>query len=135
MDKNVILSKFSKLNLKVQKHSPEILMGLGIVGTVASAVLACKATLKVNDIIEEKNKTVDAIHSCVEDEIVSFRATMSSSNCYIKNGDSFCDASGTCCCVYSSGISSCHSLSIREVDEDFGIESEFNYNCGLDCGV
>ena len=74
-------------------------------------------------------------NSCVEDEIVSFRATMSSSNCYIKYGDSFCDASGTCCCVYSSGISSCHSLSIREVDEDFGIESEFNYNCGLDCGV
>ena len=72
MDKNVILSKFSKLNLKVQKHSPEILMGLGIVGTVASAVLACKATLKVNDIIEEKNKTVDAIHSCVEDETVDY---------------------------------------------------------------
>ena len=72
MDKNIILSKFSKLNLKVQKHSPEILMGLGIVGTVASAVLACKATLKVNDIIEEKNKTVDAIHSCVKDETVDY---------------------------------------------------------------
>ena len=72
MDKNVILNKFSKLNLKVQKHSPEILMGLGIVGTVASAVLACKATLKVNDIIEEKNKTVNAIHNCVEDETVDY---------------------------------------------------------------
>lgn len=72
MDKNVILNKFSKLNLKVQKHSPEILMGLGIVGTVASAVLACKATLKVNDIIEEKNRTVDAIHNCVEDETVDY---------------------------------------------------------------
>lgn len=72
MDKNIILSKFSKLNLKVQKHSPEILMGLGIVGTVTSAVLACKATLKVNDIIEEKNRTVDAIHNCVEDETVDY---------------------------------------------------------------
>ena len=72
MDKNIILNKFSKLNLKVQKHSPEILMGLGIVGTVASAVLACKATLKVNDIIEEKNKTIDVIHSCVEDETVDY---------------------------------------------------------------
>ena len=72
MDKNVILNKFSKLNLKVQKHSPEILMGLGIVGTVASAVLACKATLKVNDIIEDKNKMIDTIHNCAEDETVDY---------------------------------------------------------------
>lgn len=72
MDKNIILNKFNKLNLKVQKHSPEILMGLGIVGTVASAVLACKATLKVNDIIEEKNKTVEAIHTCIDDENVDY---------------------------------------------------------------
>ena len=72
MNKQIITKKLNLLNLKVQKHSPEILMGLGIIGTVASAVMACRATLKVNDILEEKKKTVEAIHSCAEDETVDY---------------------------------------------------------------
>lgn len=72
MNKQIITKKLNLLNLKVQKHSPEILMGLGIVGTVASAVMACRATLKVNDILEEKKKTVEAIHSCAEDETIDY---------------------------------------------------------------
>ena len=35
---------FSKVGFGLQKKSPEILVGIGIVGAVASAVLACKAT-------------------------------------------------------------------------------------------
>ena len=38
-----------KAGMKLKKHSPEILMGLGIAGTVTSTVLACKATLKIDD--------------------------------------------------------------------------------------
>ena len=72
MNKEIIAKKLNLLNLKVQKHSPEILMGLGIVGTIASAVMACRATLKVNDILEEKNKTVEVIHNCAEDETVDY---------------------------------------------------------------
>lgn len=72
MNKEIITKKLNLFNLKVQKHSPEILMGLGIVGTVASAVMACRATLKVNDILEEKNKTVEAIHNCAKDETVDY---------------------------------------------------------------
>ena len=41
----------------VQKHSPEILAGVGVVGTVASAVMACKATLKLDDILAETKET------------------------------------------------------------------------------
>ena len=62
----------SKAGLQIKKHSPEILMGVGIVGTVASTVLACKATLKVNEILEEKNNTVEAIHKCLEDESLPY---------------------------------------------------------------
>ena len=32
----------------VEKHSPEILAGVGVVGVVASTVMACKATMKYN---------------------------------------------------------------------------------------
>lgn len=56
----------SKTALQIKKHSPEILMVAGIVGTVASTVLACKATMKVNKIMEEKEKTINDIHTCLE---------------------------------------------------------------------
>ena len=69
--KNELLNKVSALtkhaNLKLKKYSPEILMGLGIVGTVASTVLACKATTKVGKIIENKKEQVEQVHTCLED--------------------------------------------------------------------
>lgn len=45
----------------VQKHSPEILAGVGVVGVVASTVMACKSTMKLNDILEESKETRDKI--------------------------------------------------------------------------
>ncbi len=61
-----------KAGLQLKKHSPEILMAAGVVGTVASTVLACKATRKVDAILEEKNKTIDAIHTCLEEGNVDY---------------------------------------------------------------
>ena len=49
------------------KHSPEILMVAGIAGTIVGTVLACKATTKVSEIIEEKNKNIEDVHTCLED--------------------------------------------------------------------
>ena len=43
----------SKTVMKLKKHSPEILVVAGIAGTVVSAVLACKATTKVAEILDE----------------------------------------------------------------------------------
>ena len=45
----------------VEKHSPEILAGVGVVGVVASTVMACKATMKLNDILEESKETRNKI--------------------------------------------------------------------------
>lgn len=55
-----------KTGFKIKQHSPEILVAVGIVGTVTSVVLACKATLKVNDVIEEAQETIEKIHDGVE---------------------------------------------------------------------
>lgn len=52
----------SKTVMKLKKHSPEILVVAGIVGTVVSAVLACKATTKVAEILDETKGTLDTIH-------------------------------------------------------------------------
>lgn len=53
----------SKTVMKLKKHSPEILVVAGIAGTVVSAVLACKATTKVAEILDE---TKDTIHDGME---------------------------------------------------------------------
>lgn len=57
---------FHNTGLKLKKHSPEILVVLGITGTVVSAVMACKATLKVNEIVDQTKADVDAIHTATE---------------------------------------------------------------------
>lgn len=74
--KTELMTKVSRLlgnaSLQIRKHSPEILMVAGVVGTVASTVLACKATLKVNEVLEEKKNTIDAIHTCLENETIEY---------------------------------------------------------------
>ncbi len=56
----------SKAVMKLKKHSPEILVVAGIAGTVVSAILACKATTKVAEILDETKGTLDTIHDGME---------------------------------------------------------------------
>lgn len=72
MNKQTLIRTTNKIGLILKKNSPKILMGVGIAGSVVSTVLACKATLKVKDILDEKNETVEQIHNCVEDETVDY---------------------------------------------------------------
>ena len=69
--KQEIINKATRLlsstQYQVKKHSPEILMVAGIAGTIVGTVLACKATTKVSEIIEEKNKNVEDVHTYLED--------------------------------------------------------------------
>ena len=68
--KQEIINKATRLlystQYQIKKHSPEILMVAGIAGTIVGTVLACKATTKVSEIIEEKNKNVEDVHTCLE---------------------------------------------------------------------
>lgn len=56
----------SKAIMKIKKRSPEILIVVGVVGTVASAVIACKATTKVNKIIDDAKDDIDKVHVATE---------------------------------------------------------------------
>lgn len=56
----------NKIGFKMKKHSPEILVAAGVVGTVASTIMACKATTKVNDILDESKETINIIHEGIE---------------------------------------------------------------------
>lgn len=72
MNKNEMMTKIggtiSKAAFRLKKHSPEILIAAGVIGTVASAIMACRATTKLSTILEESKTNVDAIHECAADE-------------------------------------------------------------------
>lgn len=59
---------FNKTKFKIKKHSPEILMAAGIAGVVVSAVMACKATTKISDILEKTKEDIDTIHNCTAED-------------------------------------------------------------------
>lgn len=56
--KTVVTSKTARQVLIVQKHSPRILFAAGVVGVVGATVLACRATLKLNGVMESHEKQV-----------------------------------------------------------------------------
>ena len=64
---NSMSRKVHKFGFNVKKHSPEILAVTGTIGVVASAVMACKATTKLNDILEDSKEDIDLIHEKSED--------------------------------------------------------------------
>lgn len=56
----------NRVGLKLKKHSPEILVVTGVVGTVASAVMACKATTKIDEVLAETKDNIDKTKDYVE---------------------------------------------------------------------
>lgn len=61
------LSKITgRPGLILQKHSPEILMTVGIVGIVGSTILACRATLKAEEVIDRHEEKMEKINEAWE---------------------------------------------------------------------
>lgn len=46
-----------------KKYCPEILVGTGVVGTVVSGVMACKATLGLAPVLENHRQNVEVVHN------------------------------------------------------------------------
>lgn len=65
-DINTIKRATNKVGVKLQKHSPEILMVAGIIGAVTSAVMACHETTKLSTILDDSKEKVDSIHFAKE---------------------------------------------------------------------
>ena len=68
--KKEIAKSLLSLKTAIKKHSPEILVVAGVIGVVTSAVMACKATTKVGEILDKTKEDIEAIHKCEEDESV-----------------------------------------------------------------
>ena len=79
MNKTEIMAKmtrtFNRTGLQLKKHSPEILLAAGVVGVVASGVMACKATLKVQEIVDDAKDKIDTIHEVSNDPSMAEKYT------------------------------------------------------------
>lgn len=58
--------KFHRVGFQLKKHSPEIMVVTGVAGAVVSTVLACKATLKLETVIEKTKANVNEVHEALE---------------------------------------------------------------------
>ena len=63
-----VTRNFNKIGFQLKKHSPEILVVAGVVGVVTSAVMACKATTKVHDVLEDTKTKVDQVHEALTND-------------------------------------------------------------------
>lgn len=59
--KNAMTSKVGRQILKTKKHSPTIFFVGGVVGVVGATVLACKATLQLDEVLDETEEREDTI--------------------------------------------------------------------------
>lgn len=64
---NVIKCK-NKAIFGVKKHSPEILIVSGVIGVVATVVLACRATTKASEIVKQTKEDLETVKNSVGDE-------------------------------------------------------------------
>lgn len=55
---SAIGNKAARPTLIVRKHSPTILFGVGVLGVVATVVLASRATLKLDELLEKTEKKI-----------------------------------------------------------------------------
>lgn len=55
---------FNRAGLQIKKHSPEILLVTGIVAGGAALVAACKATTKLESVLNETKGNVEKVHEC-----------------------------------------------------------------------
>lgn len=65
--KEKLLKPFKQVAYKANKHSPELLLGAGVVGLISATVLACNASRKVDDILEEHFNSLGNIKHAVEE--------------------------------------------------------------------
>lgn len=55
-----------KAELMIKKNSPEILLGIGIVGFIGTVITACNATLRADEVLDYHKRKMQDIHDAKE---------------------------------------------------------------------
>lgn len=98
MNKQVLSKTFRDMKLSLSKHSPEILIGMGITGMLTTTVLAVKATPKALALIEQKKEELDV------DKLTPVETVKAAWKCYIPAA-----ITGTAAIACIIGSNSVHS--------------------------
>lgn len=98
MNKHVLSKTFRDMKMSLSKHSPEILIGIGITGMLTTTVLAVKATPKAISLIEQKKKELDV------DKLTPVETVKTTWKCYVPAA-----ISGTVAIACIIGSNSVHS--------------------------
>lgn len=61
--KTGLTNKMGMTGLYLQKHSPQILLGAGLMGMVATVILASRASMKVKDIVDDHTDAIDDLET------------------------------------------------------------------------
>lgn len=96
MSKQVLSKAFRDMKLSLTKHSPEILIGMGITGMLTTTVLAVKATPKALTLIEHKKKELDV------DKLTPVETVKTTWKCYIPAAIS--GVAATACIIGSNSV-------------------------------
>lgn len=72
---NNMTRSLNRMGLKLKKYSPEILVATGVVGVVASTVMACKATTKIDEVLAETKENLEKTKNYVEEHGYSEKYT------------------------------------------------------------
>lgn len=81
---SIISRNVSRQILLTQKHSPRILFVAGIGGVIVSGVLACKATLKLTEVVDEIEESIESAKEDLK-ETKSYRSDLA----YIYAGGAY----------------------------------------------
>lgn len=98
MNMNAITRIGGKALLKVRKHSPAILLAVGIGGVVAGAVMACKATTHVEELNKKTHEELDKVDLLVKPRKIDYAKV------YAKCGLEYIKLYGPAVAVGGAGI-------------------------------
>jgi hypothetical protein len=90
----VVTQTFGRSLLKIKKDSPHIFFVAGVIGVVTSTVLACRATLKVSEVLDEiqddlsqvKGAKQNIVHSAEVEEYTDLEYKKDLTYIYVKSG-------------------------------------------------
>lgn len=62
----MISNTAGRSGLVLRKYSPEILMATGVIGVITSTVMACRSTLKVDEVLDTHNEKIAKIKEAIK---------------------------------------------------------------------
>ena len=65
---DILTKTATKVVMKTKKHSPEILLAMGVAGIIVATVKACNASRHVDDVIEDHNDALTEIKDAEEEK-------------------------------------------------------------------